>query len=112
MEIKIFNYMLEIDILRNSPQNNLSDLRGGFSGFWCLKTPRHSCLKPCPAYPDSIAKFSQQPRRRRRRTRGDWSGETVSSPLVTCGILSPWLAEAKYHQQQQQQWNKYVCMRE
>ena len=31
------NNMLEIDILRNSPQNNLGVLRGAFKGFVCPK---------------------------------------------------------------------------
>ena len=30
MEMKKFNYMLEMDILRNSSQNNLGVLRGVF----------------------------------------------------------------------------------
>ena len=30
MEIKIFNYMLEIEILRNSSQKNVGVLRGAF----------------------------------------------------------------------------------
>ena len=30
MEVKKFDYMLEIDILRNSSQNNLGVLRGAF----------------------------------------------------------------------------------
>ena len=33
MEKKKFNYMLEIDILGNSSQNNLGVLRGAFYGF-------------------------------------------------------------------------------
>ena len=32
---KKFNYMLEIDIIQNSSQNNLGVLRGAFSGFEC-----------------------------------------------------------------------------
>ena len=30
MEMKKFNYMLEIDVLRNSSQKNLGALRGAF----------------------------------------------------------------------------------
>ena len=37
MEMKKFNYMLEIDILRNSSQNYLGVLRGVFQGFGCPK---------------------------------------------------------------------------
>ena len=37
MEMKIFNYMLEIDILRNFSQNFLGVLRGAFLGFGCPK---------------------------------------------------------------------------
>ena len=37
MEMKKINYMLEIDILRNSSQKNLGVLRGAFSGFGCAK---------------------------------------------------------------------------
>ena len=33
MEMQNFNYMLEIDILRNSFQNNLGVLRSVFEGF-------------------------------------------------------------------------------
>ena len=36
MEI-IFNYMVEIDILRNSSQKFLGVLRGAFKGFGCPK---------------------------------------------------------------------------
>ena len=35
--MKIFNYLLEIDILRNSPQKVLGDLRCAFEEFWCPK---------------------------------------------------------------------------
>ena len=35
MEMKDFEYMLEIDILRNSSQKNLCVLRGVFQGFGC-----------------------------------------------------------------------------
>ena len=35
--MKIFNYMLEIDILRNSSQNFLGVLRGAFEVFGCPK---------------------------------------------------------------------------
>ena len=35
MEMKKFNHMLEIDILRNSSQNVLGILRGAFKGFGC-----------------------------------------------------------------------------
>ena len=37
MEMKKINYMLEIDILRNSSQNLLGVLRGVFQGFVCPK---------------------------------------------------------------------------
>ena len=37
MEMKKFNYMLEIDILRNSSQKFLGVLRGAFSVFGCPK---------------------------------------------------------------------------
>ena len=37
MEIKKFNYMLEVDILRNSSQKSLGVLRGAFKGFGCPK---------------------------------------------------------------------------
>ena len=37
MEMKKVNYMLEIDILRNSSQNDLGVLKGAFSGFGCPK---------------------------------------------------------------------------
>ena len=35
--VKIFNYMLEIDVLRNSSQKVLGVLRGAFLGFGCPK---------------------------------------------------------------------------
>ena len=35
--MKKFNYMVEIDILRNSFQKDLGVLRGAFLGFGCLK---------------------------------------------------------------------------
>ena len=34
MMMKKFNYMLEIDILRNSSQKYVGVLRGDFLGFW------------------------------------------------------------------------------
>ena len=37
MEMKRFNYLLEIDILRNSSQIFLGDLRVAFKGFGCPK---------------------------------------------------------------------------
>ena len=37
MELIKFNYMLEIDILRNSSQNILGALRGAFLVFGCPK---------------------------------------------------------------------------
>ena len=37
MDLKKFNYMLEIDILRNSPQRFLGVLRGAFLRFGCTK---------------------------------------------------------------------------
>ena len=37
MEIKKFNYMFLIDILRYSSQKILGALRGAFSGFGCPK---------------------------------------------------------------------------
>ena len=37
MEMKKFNHMLEMDILRNSSQNILGVLRGAFLGFGCPK---------------------------------------------------------------------------
>ena len=45
MEMKFFfNYMLEIDILRNSSQTFLGVLRGAFQGFGCPK--RHQDALP------------------------------------------------------------------
>ena len=42
MEMKKFNYMLEIDILRNFSQKNLGVVRGAFLRVWVSKkTPRH-----------------------------------------------------------------------
>ena len=41
MEMKKFNYMLEINVLRNSSQKSLGALRGAFLGVWVSKkTPR------------------------------------------------------------------------
>ena len=37
MEMIKFNYMLEIDILRNSSPKQLGVLRGAFEGFGCSK---------------------------------------------------------------------------
>ena len=37
------NYMLEIDILRNSSQNHLGVLKGDFWGFGCSKSTQMSC---------------------------------------------------------------------
>ena len=37
MEMRRFNYMLEIDIFRNSPPKNLGVLRSAFQGFGCPK---------------------------------------------------------------------------
>ena len=37
MEMKKFNYMLDINILRNSSQNFLGVPRGAFGGFGCPK---------------------------------------------------------------------------
>ena len=37
MEMKKFDYMLEIDILRNSSPKHLGVLRGAFYGFGCPK---------------------------------------------------------------------------
>ena len=37
MNLKKFNYMLEIDMLRNSSQNLLGVLRGVFQGIGCPK---------------------------------------------------------------------------
>ena len=37
MEMKIFDYMLEMDILRNSSPKILGVLRGAFLGFGCPK---------------------------------------------------------------------------
>ena len=37
MEVKNFDYMLEIDILRNSSPKILGVLRGAFQGFGCPK---------------------------------------------------------------------------
>ena len=37
MEMKRFNYMLEIDILRNCSQKYLGVLRSAFYGFGCPK---------------------------------------------------------------------------
>ena len=37
MEIKIFNFMLEIAILRNSSQRDLGVLRGDFFRVWVSK---------------------------------------------------------------------------
>ena len=37
MERKTFNYMLEIDILRNNSEKHLGVLRGAFSGYGCPK---------------------------------------------------------------------------
>ena len=36
-KMKKFNYKLEIDIFRNSTQNNLGVLKGSFQGFGCPK---------------------------------------------------------------------------
>ena len=37
MEMKKFNYMVEIDILRNSSEFILAVLKGAFKGFGCPK---------------------------------------------------------------------------
>ena len=44
MEMKKFNIMLEIDILRNSSRKVLGGLRGAFKGFGCPK--RHPDALP------------------------------------------------------------------
>ena len=41
MEMKKFNYMVEIDVLRNSSQIFLGVLRGAFKGFGCPKRQWH-----------------------------------------------------------------------
>ena len=45
MMMKKFNYMLEIDILRNSSQKNVGVLRGAFEGFGCSKRHPDGNLK-------------------------------------------------------------------
>ena len=46
MEMKIFNHMLEIDILRNSSQSFLGVLEGCFLRVWVSKkTPRRLLAK-------------------------------------------------------------------
>ena len=48
MEMKQFNYMLKIDILKKSSQKYLGVLRGGFWGFGCQKDTQMSCwLRLC-----------------------------------------------------------------
>ena len=44
IEMTKFNYMLEIDISRNSSQENLGSLKGVFLGFGC---PNDTHLTPC-----------------------------------------------------------------
>ena len=47
MDLKKFNYMLEIDIFRNSSQKNLGVLRGAYKGFGCPKSHQTPCwLRP------------------------------------------------------------------
>ena len=44
MEMKKFNYILEIEILRKSSQFFLGVLGGAFLGFWCPKRPPDALL--------------------------------------------------------------------
>ena len=54
MEMRKFNYMLMIDILRNSSQNNLGVLRGAFYGFGC---PKRHPDRPCWLKDHDVIKF-------------------------------------------------------
>ena len=48
MEMIKFNYMLEIDISRNSSPRKLGVLRGAFEGFGVQKDTQTPCwLRPC-----------------------------------------------------------------
>ena len=48
MEMIKFNYMVEIDILRNSSPEKVGVLRGAFEGFGCPKDTQMPCwLRPC-----------------------------------------------------------------
>ena len=48
MKMIKFNYMLEIDILRNSSPKKVGVLRGAFEGFGCPK--RHALLAKTMLY--------------------------------------------------------------
>ena len=51
MEMIKFNYMLEIDILRNSSPRKVGVLRGAFEGFGCAK--RHPDALLAKTMPDT-----------------------------------------------------------
>ena len=53
MEMKKLNYMLEIDILRNSSQKFLGVLRGIFQGFGCPKRHPDALLAKTMYWTDS-----------------------------------------------------------
>ena len=50
MEMIKFNYMLEIDILRNSSPRKVGVLRGAFEGFGCPKTHPDALLAKTMAH--------------------------------------------------------------
>ena len=59
MEKEQFNYMLEIDILRNSSKNNLGVLRGAFQGFGCPKRHPDALLANTMPKSFTIANFGE-----------------------------------------------------
>ena len=50
MEMKKVNYMLEIDIFRNSSQKNWGVLRGAYQGFGCPKRHPDALLAKTMTY--------------------------------------------------------------